>query len=146
MRAATSARSMPERRSAQAVSATPPAPPLANSRVAACPASVISVLARRPRVAERRRLTARKSRMWPRNENASKMSASSSQRPSPEASRSQVSGRSASAGASSSSEPTPAAPAATRTASRRRDTPAMDGTAAAATCDMGDSLAAGQPE
>ena len=41
MRQATSRRSIPERRSAHAVSATPPAPPAANSRVAASPAIVI---------------------------------------------------------------------------------------------------------
>ena len=38
---ATVRRGMPERRSAQAVSAIPPAPPAANSRVAARPAIVI---------------------------------------------------------------------------------------------------------
>ena len=46
MRAATSRRSMPERRIAHAVSAMPPAPAVANSRVAAWPARLISVLAR----------------------------------------------------------------------------------------------------
>ena len=48
MRAATSRASMPDFFSAQAVRAMPPAPALANSRVAAWPASVISVLARSP--------------------------------------------------------------------------------------------------
>src|SRR4029450_6612647 len=43
MREATSARSMPERRIAHAVSAMPPAPALANSRVAAWPARLICV-------------------------------------------------------------------------------------------------------
>ena len=48
MRAATSRASMPDFFRAQAVRAMPPAPALANSRVAAWPASVISVLARSP--------------------------------------------------------------------------------------------------
>ena len=42
IRQATRRGSMPERRSAHAVSATPPAPAAANSRVAARPAIVIS--------------------------------------------------------------------------------------------------------
>ena len=42
MRQATIRGAMPERRSAHAVSATPPAPAAANSRVAARPAIVIS--------------------------------------------------------------------------------------------------------
>ena len=42
MRQATTRRSIPERRSAHAVSATPPAPAAANRRVAATPAMVIS--------------------------------------------------------------------------------------------------------
>ena len=42
IRQATRRGSIPERRSAQAVSATPPAPAAANSRVAARPAIVIS--------------------------------------------------------------------------------------------------------
>ncbi len=41
IRCATSRLSMPERRSAHAVTATPPAPPAANRRVAASPAIVI---------------------------------------------------------------------------------------------------------
>ena len=41
MREATRRRSMPERRSAHAVSAIPPAPAAANRRVAASPAIVI---------------------------------------------------------------------------------------------------------
>ena len=48
MRAATSRPSMPDFFSAQAVSAIPPAPALENSFVAAWPASVISVDARKP--------------------------------------------------------------------------------------------------
>ena len=42
IREATRRGGMPERRSAQAVSATPPAPAAANSRVASRPAIVIS--------------------------------------------------------------------------------------------------------
>jgi hypothetical protein len=42
IRDATVRRFIPERRSAQTVSATPPAPAVANSRVAARPAIVIS--------------------------------------------------------------------------------------------------------
>ena len=42
MRSATSRRGIPERRRAHAVTATPPAPPAANRRVAARPAIVIS--------------------------------------------------------------------------------------------------------
>ena len=41
MRSATTRASIPERRSAQAVSAMPPAPAAANRRVAASPAIVI---------------------------------------------------------------------------------------------------------
>src|SRR5919202_947837 len=70
IRAATSRRSIPDRCSAHAVSATPPAPPLANRRVATWPASVISVLARRSMRSDAPRLTARKRTMWPRNERA----------------------------------------------------------------------------
>jgi hypothetical protein len=44
----TAARGIPDRRSAQPVSATPPAPAVANSRVAATPARVISQLRRKP--------------------------------------------------------------------------------------------------
>ena len=42
IRQATTRRSIPDLRSAQAVSATPPLPAAANSRVAATPAIVIS--------------------------------------------------------------------------------------------------------
>ena len=78
MRAATSARSMPERRIAHAVSAMPPAPALANRRVAAWPARLIWVLAHRPmREPEPPcSATAENSTMCPRNESTSKASAS----------------------------------------------------------------------
>ena len=97
---------MPERRIAHAVSAMPPAPALANRRVAAWPARVISVLARRPmREPEPPSLeTARNRTMWPTKESASKTSASVSQRMSPLRIRCQASGRSAKAGASSTTE------------------------------------------
>ena len=108
MRAATSVRSMPERRIAHAVSAMPPAPALANRRVAAWPARLIWVLAQRPmREPEPPSLaTAENSTMWPRKESTSKTSASVSQRMSPLRIRSHASGRSAKAGASSTTETT----------------------------------------
>ena len=99
MRAATSRASMPERFSAQAVSAMPPAPALANRRVAMWPASVISVLARMPMRPEPSSETARKRTMWPTNDSASSTSASASHHGSPWAIRRQTSGRPASAGA-----------------------------------------------
>ena len=79
MRAATSRASMPERFSAHAVSAMPPAPALANSRVAAWPASVISVLARSPmRVPPPSTETARNRIAWPTKDSASSTSAKAS--------------------------------------------------------------------
>src|SRR4051795_8590170 len=112
---------MPDRRNAHAVSATPPAPPLANSRVAACPASVISVLARIPTRPRPSSPTARKRMMCPRKETASRPSASRSQRASPWVKRSHVPGRSANDGTTKTSDATTAPPAATRTSARRRE-------------------------
>ena len=100
MRAATSRDSMPDFFSAQAVSAMPPAPAEANSRVAAWPASVISVLARRPmREPPPSTETARNSTAWPTKDMISSPSASVSQPRWPPASLLQTSGRSAIAGA-----------------------------------------------
>ena len=65
MRAATSERGWPERRIAQAVSAIPPAPPVASRRVAAWPARLISALARIVMRPLSSRPTALKSTMWP---------------------------------------------------------------------------------
>ena len=72
----TSRRSMPDLRIAHAVSAMPPAPALANSRVAAWPARLIWVLAQRPMREPPSWATAEKSTMWPRKESTSKTSAS----------------------------------------------------------------------
>ena len=100
MRAATSRASMPDFFRAQAVSAMPPAPALANRRVAAWPASVISVLARSPmRVPPPSTETARKRIAWPTKESASSTSAKASHPTWPSASFVQTSGRSARAGA-----------------------------------------------
>ncbi len=127
MRAATSARDMPARRIAHAVSATPPAPAVASSRVAACPASVICVLARMPMREPASTLTARKSTMWPRKESASSPSAAASQRGSPSLMRSHRSGRSATAGASSTSDPSSSALTASGTSNRRSERAPADG-------------------
>ena len=121
--AVTSRRPMPERRSAHAVSATPPAPPVANSRVAAWPASVISVLARIPTRDPPSTLTARNSTMCPRNETASNTSAATSQRGSPSAMRCQAPGASPSAGSSTSSDAPATTPAPSSTSALRRESP-----------------------
>src|SRR4051795_5306422 len=113
---------MPERRIAHAVSATPPAPALASSRVAAWPARVISTLARRPIRPCSSRPTARKRIAWPRKDSASSPSASASQRPSPWVRRPKASGRSATAGASRTTETTMSAAPETMTRTRRPET------------------------
>jgi hypothetical protein len=100
IRRVTSARSMPERRSAHAVSTMPPAPALANTRVAAWPASVISVLARSPMRPPPLPATARSRIAWPTKERTSKPSARASHAGSPPVSFFQASGSSATAGAS----------------------------------------------
>ena len=100
MRAATSRASIPDFFSAHAVSAIPPAPALANRRVAAWPASVISVLARRPmRVPPPSTETARNRIAWPTKDSASRRRAKASHPRWPSASLDQTSGRSAKAGA-----------------------------------------------
>ena len=126
MRAATSRASMPDRFSAQAVRAMPPAPALANSRVAAWPASVISVLARSPmRVPPPSTETARNRIAWPTKDSASSTSAKASHPRWPSPSLVQTSGRSARAGAMTTRPATITALATTSTITCRAETRPM---------------------
>ena len=126
MRAATSRASMPDFFSAHAVSAMPPAPALANTRVAAWPASVISVDARSPmRVPPPSTETARNRIAWPTKDSASSTRAKASHPRWPSASLLQTSGRSAKAGATTTRPATITALASTSTSTCRVDTRPM---------------------
>ena len=152
MREATSARSMPERRSAQAVSAMPPAPALAKSRDAAWPARLICVLVHRPMRERSPWATAEKSTMWPAKERISNTSARVSQRTSPLLRRSHTSGSPASAGAIRIEETMSSAAAPTRSSALRVENPpserpssAGSGAVGAATTAMRGSVVAYGP-